>query len=127
VTCSEFGACSLERGYSFLRCFVATTDNCRRYPRHCSPKGTLLAWQSASVRDVSRVANLSLGGIYVRAIEPLPVGTFIQLLLVAPTLEVRARAVVQRSEPEKGMGIELVAMQQYDRVQFAGWLSRLPS
>jgi hypothetical protein len=106
---------------------VTATNNSRRYPRRCSPKGTLLAWQAATVRDVSRVVNLSLGGIYVRAIEPPPVGTFIQFLLVAPTLEVRARAVVQRSEPEKGMGIELVAMQQYDRAQFAGWLSRLPS
>lgn len=79
------------------------------------------------MRDVSRVANLSLGGIYVRAVEPPPVGTNIQLLLVAPTVEVRARAVVQRCEPQKGMGIELIAMQQGDRARFGSWLRRLPS
>jgi hypothetical protein len=79
------------------------------------------------VRDVSPVVNLSLGGIYVRAIEPPPVGTSIQLLLVASTLEFRARAVVQRSEPQKGMGIKLIAMQQDDRARFASWLRRLPS
>ena len=105
--------------------FVAATNDSRRYPRHCSPKGTLLAWQAASVRDVSRVINLSLGGIYVRATEPPPVGTSIQLLLVAPTVEVRARGVVQRSEPQKGMGIKLIAMQQDDRARFASWLKRL--
>jgi hypothetical protein len=71
--------------------------------------------------------NLSLGGIYARTAEPLPVGTSIQLLLVAPTVEVRARAIVQRSDPQKGMGIKLIAMQQDDRARFASWLKRLPS
>ena len=117
----------MKRVIVFLRCFVAATNYSRRYPRHCSPKGTLLAWQAASARDVSSVINLSLGGIYVRAIEPPPVGTPIQLLLVAPTLEVRARAVVQRSEPQKGMGIKLIAMQQEDRARLASWLKHLPS
>ena len=116
-----------KEGIVFHGAFVAATNNSRRYPRHRSPKGTLLAWQAASVRDVSRVVNLSLGGIYVRAIEPPPVGTSIQLLLVAPALEqVRARAIVQRSEPQKGMGIKLIAMQQDDRARLDGWLKRLP-
>lgn len=106
---------------------MTAPNNPRRYPRHCSPKGTLLAWQATTVRDVSRVVDLSLGGFYVRAIEPLPVGTSIQLLLVAPALEVRARAVVQRSEPQKGMGIKLIAMQQEDRARLASWLKQLPS
>lgn len=106
---------------------MATTNDFRRYPRLSSPNGTILAWQSASMRHVSRVANLGLGGLYIRTNEPPPPGTFIQLLLDAPTGEVRARAVVQRSKPREGMGVKFVAMQQEDRARFAGWLKGLSS
>jgi hypothetical protein len=106
---------------------VATMNDLRRYPRVPSPKGTILAWQSASSRQVSRLANLSLFGLYIRTTEPPPTGTVIQLLLNVPAGEVRARAVVQRSEPKRGMGVKLVAMRQEDRARFTGWLRRLSS
>ena len=79
------------------------------------------------MRHVSRVANLGLGGLYIRTNAPPPPGTFIQLLLDAPTGEVRARAVVQRSKPKEGMGVKFVAMQQEARARFAGWLKGLSS
>jgi hypothetical protein len=106
---------------------MATTNDFRRYPRLFSPKGTILAWQSASMRHVSRVANLGLGGLYIRTTEPPPSGTYIHLLLDVPTGEVRARAVVQRSNPRDGMAVKFVAMQQEDRARFAQWLKRLTS
>ena len=106
---------------------MATTNDLRRYPRLSSPKGTILAWQTAHKRELSRVANLGLGGLYIRAMEPPPPGTFIQLLLDAPTGEVRARAVVQRSKPKEGMGVKFVAMQPEDRARFARWLKCLTS
>lgn len=102
-------------------------NDLRRYPRISSPKGTILAWRCASMRRVSYVANLGLGGLYIRATEPPPPGTNIQLLLDVPTGEVRARAVVQRSIPKVGMGVKFVAMQQEDRARFAGWLNSLTS
>jgi hypothetical protein len=97
----------------------------RRYPRLSSPKGTIVAWQSASIRRVSHVANLGLGGLYIRTTEPPPLGTFVQLLLDAPTGEVRARAIVQSSKPKEGMGVKFVAMQQEHRARFAQWLKHL--
>jgi len=106
---------------------VAITNDLRRYPRLSSPKGTILAWQCASIRHVSRLANLGLGGLYIRTTEPPPLGTFIQLLFDVPTGEVRARAVVQRSEPKEGMGVKFIAMQQEDRARFARWLQHLTS
>jgi hypothetical protein len=106
---------------------VATTNDLRRYPRLFSPKGTILAWQSARKKDVSRVVNLGLGGLYIRIPEPPPPGTFIQLLLDGPTGEARARAVVQRSNPKEGMAVKFVAMQQEDRARFIRWLKRLSS
>ena len=86
-----------------------------------------MAWQSANKRVVSRVDNFGLGGLYIRTPDPPAIGTFIQLLLDAPTGEVRARAVVQRGRPKEGMGVKFVAMQQEDRARFAGWLKSLSS
>jgi len=100
-------------------------NDLRQYSRLSSPKGTILAWQCASRRNVSRVVNLGLGGLYIRTAEPPPPGTFIQLLFDVPTGEIRARAVVQRSKPREGMGVKFVAMQQEDRARFAGWLKHL--
>jgi hypothetical protein len=91
-----------------------------RYRRLPSPKGTVVAWHSANKRLVSGVENFGLGGLYIRTPDPPAVGTFIKLLLDAPTGEVRARAVVQRYSPKEGMGVKFVAMQQQDRARFAG-------
>jgi hypothetical protein len=104
---------------------VTTTNDLRRYPRVSSPRGTILAWQTAEKRELSGVANLGLGGLYIRTSAPPPPGTFIQLLLDVPTGEVRARAIVQRSKPKEGMGVKFVAMQQEYRARFAQWLKHL--
>jgi hypothetical protein len=77
------------------------------------------------MKNISRVANLGLGGLYIRTVEPPPPGAYIQLLLDVPAGEVRARAVVQRSRAKEGMGVKIVAMQQEDRARFAGWLKHL--
>jgi hypothetical protein len=106
---------------------MATTNDLRCYPRLSSPKGTILAWQTANTRVVSSVDNLALGGLYIRTPEPPPPGTFIQLLIDVPAGEVRARAVVQRSKTKEGMGVKFVGMQQEDRARFARWLTHLSS
>jgi hypothetical protein len=101
---------------------MTTLKELRSYPRLSSPKGTILAWQTAGKRFVSSVDNLGLGGIYICTPEPPPPGTFIQLLLDVPAGEVRARAVVRTSKPHQGMGVKFVAMHQEDRARFARWL-----
>jgi hypothetical protein len=112
---------------SSCRCLVATANDHRHYSRVSSPKGTVLAWQTGNRREVSLLDNLGLGGLYIRTNEPPSPGTFIQLLLDAPSGEVRARAIVQRSKPKEGMGVKFVAMQQEHRARFALWIKHLSS
>ena len=106
---------------------VAHSNDRRRYPRLLSPKGTVVAWHSANKRLVSGVENFGLGGLYIRTPDPPAVGTFIKLLIDAPTGKVRARAVLQRCSPKEGMGVKFVAMQQEHRARFAGWIKGLSS
>lgn len=114
-----------EREYRSFGVPVATTNEFRRYPRLACPKGTILAWEAAHKRVVSAVDNVGQGGLYILTPEPPAPGTFIQLLLDVPTGEVRARAIVQRSKPKEGMGVEFVAMQQEHRARLARWLKHL--
>lgn len=102
-----------------------TMNDLRRYPRINSPQGTILAWQSGNRRFVSHLQNLGLGGMFIRTAQPAPLGTYIQLLLDVPAGEVRARAVVQRSESMQGMGVKFVAMQQEDRGRFVQCIKKL--
>ncbi len=100
-------------------------NDVRRFPRLDSPKGTILAWSTAGQRRVSHVANIGMGGLFVRVLEPPPPGTSIQLLLEAPLGEIRARAVVQRAKSKSGMGVKFVAMQPEDRARLGRWLNGL--
>ena len=104
---------------------MASTRDLRRYPRVASPERTLLAWQAKGKKSVSFVANLSLGGAFIRALEPPPAGAPIQILLDAPIGEIRARALVQRSKPKEGMGVKFIAMRHEDRGRLANWLRML--
>ena len=106
---------------------MTTSNDLRRYPRVASPKGTLLAWQASGKKAVSFLGDLGLGGLYIRAIEPPPPGTFIQLLFDVPAGEVRARALVQRSRPKEGMGVKFIAMHHEDRGRLARFLNTLAS
>ncbi len=100
-------------------------NDLRRYPRVASPKGTFLAWSTASRRLVSRVENFALGGMFIRVAEPLPPGSYIQLLFDAPEGEIRARGLVRRSTPNKGMAVRFVAMQPEDRARLSRWVNNL--
>jgi hypothetical protein len=118
-------SCALEESIVPSGVSVATANDLRRYPRFSPPKGTILAWQTANQKEVSRIMTLGLGGLYIHTSEPPPLGTPIQLLIDGPTGEIRARAVVQQSKPNDGMGVKIVAMQPEDRARFARWLDRL--
>jgi len=104
---------------------VPQENDLRRYPRVTSPKATFLAWSTASRRLVSRVENFAMGGMFINVAEPLPTGSYVQLLFDAPEGEIRARGVVRRSTPNQGMAVGFVAMQPEDRARLGRWLNNL--
>jgi len=97
----------------------------RRYPRVASPAGVLVAWQSSTSRAVSYLDTIGLGGLFVLTRKPVPIRSTVQVLLDLPLGEVRARAVVRRVSPTRGMGIEFIAMSQEDRARLSKSLQPL--
>lgn len=98
----------------------------RRYARVKLP-GVLVAWQASTTRSVSRLETLGLGGLFVLTSEPPPLRSMVRLLLDLPGGEVRARAVVRRINPVKGMGIEFISMSHEDRARLNKSLLAMPT
>ena len=89
----------------------------RRYPRVVPPKSVMVAWQSGTRRAVSYLGSIALGGLFVLTRQPAPLRSSMKVLLDLPFGEVRARAVVRRIVPMRGMGVEFIAMTQEDRAR----------
>ena len=97
----------------------------RRYPRIGLPRGMYVAWQGEGERVVSRIATLGLGGLFINAPHPPPIGHIIRLYFEVPGGEVRARAIVRDSHQGKGMGVEFTAMGHEARAKLSRLVTRL--
>jgi hypothetical protein len=78
-----------------------------------------VAWQSGTRRAVSYLESMGLGGLFVATRQPVPIRSMVKVLMDLPLGEVRARAVVRRVTPARGMGLEFIAMTQEDRARLA--------
>jgi hypothetical protein len=97
----------------------------RHHPRTRPPKDFLVAWQGGGRCDANRARDLSLGGIFIAAIDPLDPGTIVSLLFDAPDGQVRVRAVVRYIRPRKGMGVQFLGMDFTARRRLYAMLKRL--
>ena len=84
-----------------------------------------VGWKSAGQEGISRPETISLGGFYLYATNPPSEGSAIDMILDLPGGTFRARAIVRRSTPGKGMGVQFVQMRPGDRAKLNQYLSRL--
>ena len=97
----------------------------RRTPRVSVSAGVWVAWHSSGERQISRVRDLSAGGVFVSTTTPARVGTQLNLLFSLPEGEVRAQAIVRNSLPGQGMGVEFMQMEGGSRERLFELLKRL--
>ena len=97
----------------------------RRYPRIAFPQGMWVAWYGAAEHQVSRVGTLSMGGIFICAPVPPPVGTKLKVAFEVPGGEIQTEGIVRNIEAGKGMGIEFARLSPNDRVLLQRLMTRL--
>jgi hypothetical protein len=102
-----------------------SSTKARRYPRIALPKGMWVAWYGGSEHQISRVATLSMGGIFISLPNSPPVGTKLKLAFEVPGGEVQAEGVVRSVEPGNGMGIQFTRLTAKDRVLLQRLMNRL--
>jgi len=97
----------------------------RRHPRVKAPKGLLVAWQTGTIRKVSHLQSVAMGGLFIGTPNPAPLNSPLKVLLELPGGDVNARAVVRHIAPNRGMGVEFVSMGQEDRARLSQMLKPL--
>lgn len=99
----------------------------RRNPRTEVSRGIWVSWQTTGASTVSRVRDLSIGGVFISTPTPPPVGTIVKLLFALPEGEVRIEGIVRYAESKKGMGLEFTHMGTGDGARLRELMRRLNS
>jgi PilZ domain len=82
-------------------------------------------WQCNSLEDVSRVRDLSFGGMFVETPTPQPAGAVATIDFLVPEGQIRAEAVVRHVQPASGLGLKFTAMPEADRPRLGMLIARL--
>ncbi len=97
----------------------------RRTARVAVSKGVWVAWQAGGPRNVSRVRDLSAGGVFISTTLSVPIGTELELLFALPEGEARIHGLVRYADGKSGIGVEFTRMGTADRARFQELLRRL--
>jgi PilZ domain len=97
----------------------------RKTARVAVSKGVWVAWQSGGPRNISRVRDLSAGGVFISTALEVPIGTTVELLFSLPEGEARIHGVVRYADGKNGIGVEFTNMGTGDRARLQELLRRL--
>jgi len=98
----------------------------RRFTTRVETNGDVwVYWQCGPRVDVSRVRNVSAGGMFLESEIPLPKGQTANLHFLVQEGSIRADAEVRRSMPGEGLGLKFVAVEKECGQHLAELLARL--
>lgn len=89
--------------------------------------GVWVYWRCDGREDVSRVRNLSLGGLFVQTSETRPIGVRANLHFLVQEGQIRADALVRHATSTSGLGLKFLAIKEADRPKLAALVTRLRS
>ena len=82
-------------------------------------------WRCDGREDISRVRNMSLGGLFVETRTSRGLGSTIKLEFLVQEGQIRADAIVRRAEPGRGLAMKFTAVSEEDRPRLEALISRL--
>ena len=86
-----------------------------------------VCWQCNGRDDVSRVRDLSLGGLFLETRSPRAVGSLTKVDFLVGEGQIRADAVVRHVVAGRGLGLKFTAVIEQDRLKLAALMRRLRS
>jgi hypothetical protein len=84
-------------------------------------------WEGSGDRDLSRVMDLSIGGLFIQTPKPKRIGSTTNLHFLVQEGQIRADAVVRHVKPGGGLGLKFKAVSEKDRPNLAALMRRLRS
>ena len=92
-----------------------------------SGKSVWVYWECNGDRDLSRVMDLSVGGLFIETPKLKRVGVTTNLHFLVQEGHIRAHAVVRHVKPGGGLGLKFKAVSERDRPNLAALMRRLRS
>jgi hypothetical protein len=92
-----------------------------------SGKSVWVYWEFNGGRDLSRVKNLSVGGLFLETPKIKRLATMTRLHFLVPEGNIRAEAEVRHVKPGGGLGLKFKAVSEKDRPNLAALMRRLRS
>ena len=90
-------------------------------------EGVWVDWRCAGREDVSRVRNMSLGGLFLETHASGVVGSTAKLEFLVQEGQIRADGLVRRVEPGRGLALKFTAVGEEDRPRLEALIRRLRS
>jgi hypothetical protein len=82
-------------------------------------------WSCCGMDDVSRVCDLSVGGLFLSTPSPRPVGEKVKLDFLVREGQIRVEAVVQHLIPNGGVGLKFTAVTDRDCPNLVALMNRM--
>lgn len=92
-----------------------------------TPDGVWVYWRCGETEDVSRVHDLSAGGLYLSTPIQQAAGMKTQLEFLVQEGNIRAEAVVRHLIPSDGLGLKFTAINDQDRPNLVALVKRFRS
>jgi hypothetical protein len=86
-----------------------------------------VCWRCDGWEDVSRVCDLSVGGLFLSTPVPRPLGVRARLDFLVPEGQIRAEAVVQHRIPSGGLGLKFTGITDHDCPNLVALMNRIGS
>ena len=99
----------------------------RLHSRVETHEGVWVDWRCAGREDVSRVRNMSLGGLFLETHASSGVGSTAKLEFLVQEGQIRADGLVRRIEPGRGLALKFTAVGEEDRPRLEALIRRLRS
>ena len=99
----------------------------RLIPRVETPEGLWVCWRCGGIEDVSRVCDLSVGGLFLSTPIPRPLGARAKVDFLVPEGQIRAEAIVQHQVLDGGLGLKFTAITDQDRPRLVALMDRICS
>jgi len=82
-------------------------------------------WECNGDRDLSRVKDMSVGGLFIETPRTKRLGATTNLHFLVQEGQIRADAVVRHVKPGGGLGLKFKAVSEKDRPNLAALMKRL--
>src|SRR5690349_22689160 len=90
-----------------------------------APEDVWVVWKCQGREDVSRVKDMSMGGLFIETLQPKAEGVMARLDFLVQEGQIRADAVVRHTNAGAGLGLKFIALSEQDRPKLAALLTRL--